>query len=105
MKLHVKKGDTVYVTTGDDKGKSGKVLDVFPSKNRAIVEGVNIIKRHTKPTNEHPNGGIVESAASMHLSNLMLIDPDKNVPTRIGRRLNEDNKFVRYAKKSGKEIK
>jgi len=105
MKLHIKKGDTVYVNAGDDKGKRGKVLQVFPAKNRAIVEGVNFVKRHVKPTNEHPNGGIVSSEASIHISNLMLIDPDKDVPTRVGRRLSEDNNLVRYAKKSGKEIK
>jgi len=104
MKLHIKKGDTVYVNAGDDKGKRGKVLQVFPAKNRAIVEGVNFVKRHVKPTNEHPNGGIVSSEASIHISNLMLIDPEKDVPTRVGRRLNEENNLVRYAKKYGKKI-
>lgn len=105
MKLHIKKGDLVQVLSGDDKGKRGKVLQVFPKKQRALVEGVNFIKKHTKPTNEHPNGGIIEQEAPIHISNLNVIDPETDKPTRIGRRLNDDNKLVRYAKKSGKEIK
>jgi large subunit ribosomal protein L24 len=105
MKLHIKKGDTVYVNSGEDKGKTGKVLQVFPAKQRAIVEGVNFVKRHTKPTNEHPNGGIVEKEAPVHISNLNPVDPGTETPTRIGRRRNDDGKLVRYSKKSGKEIK
>jgi large subunit ribosomal protein L24 len=104
MKLHIKKGDLVYVNAGKDRRSKGKVLEVFPDKQRAIVEGVNMVKRHTKPTNTHPNGGIIEKEASIHISNLMLVDPQTGLPTRIGRRL-ENNKLVRYAKKSGKEIK
>jgi large subunit ribosomal protein L24 len=104
MKLHIKKGDLVYVNAGKDRQSKGKVLEVFPDKQRAIVEGVNMVKRHTKPTNAHPNGGIIEKEASIHISNLMLVDPETGLPTRIGRRL-ENNKLVRYAKKSGKEIK
>lgn len=105
MKLHIKKGDTVYINSGEDKGKTGKVLQVFPAKQRAIVEGVNFVKRHTKPTNEHPNGGIVEKEAPVHISNLNPVDPGTETPTRIGRRRNDDGKLVRYSKKSGKEIK
>lgn len=105
MKLHIKKGDTVYVNAGEDKGKKGKVLQVNPDKHTAIVEGVNFVKKHTKPTNEHPNGGIIEKEAPIHISNLNVLDPDGGKPTRVGRRLSEDGKLVRYAKKSGKEIK
>ena len=105
MKLHIKKGDTVYVNAGKDRGAKGKVLQVFPEKQRAIVEGVNMVKRHTKPTNAHPNGGIIEKEAPIHISNLMVLDPETGVPTRIGRRLGANGKLVRYAKKSGKEIK
>jgi large subunit ribosomal protein L24 len=106
MKLHIKKGDTVYVNSGEDRGKTGKVLQVFPSKQRAIVEGVNFVKRNTKPTNEHPNGGIIEKEAPVHISNLNPLDPETNKPTRVGRRRDEEtNKLVRFSKKSGKEIK
>jgi len=105
MKLHIKKGDTVYVNAGKNRGARGKVLQVFPDKLRAIVEGVNMVKRHSKPSNTNPNGGIIEKEASIHISNLMNIDPESGTPTRIGRRLDANNKLVRYAKKSGKEIK
>ena len=104
MKLHVKKGDMVQVIAGDDKGKIAKILKVFPEKNRAIVEGVNVNKKHTKPNAKNPQGGIVEQEASIHISNLMLVE-DKT-PTRIGRRINEKTgKLVRYSKKTGEEIK
>lgn len=102
-KLHVKKGDKVVVIAGADKGKEGLVLEVFPVKNRAIVENVNIVKKHLKPTNDNP-GGIQEMAAPVHLSNLMLVDPKTGEPTRIGRKL-VDGKLVRYSKKSGEIIK
>lgn len=102
-KLHVKKGDKVVVIAGADKGKEGLVLEVFPGKNRAIVENVNIVKKHLKPTNDNP-GGIQEMAAPVHLSNLMLVDPKTGEPTRIGRKL-VDGKLVRYSKKSGEIIK
>ncbi len=104
-KLHIKKGDTVFVNAGDNKGQKGKVLEVLIAKNRAIVEGVNLISKHTKPNAENPQGGIIKKEASIHISNLQLVDPSKGVPTRIGRRLNSDNKLVRYSKKSGEEIK
>lgn len=94
----------VYVNSGDDKGKTGKVLEVFPDKERAIVESVNFVSRRTKPNAKNPQGGIVKKEASIHISNLNPLDPVKGVPTRIGRRL-ENGKLVRYAKKSGEEIK
>lgn len=104
-KLHIKKGDLVYVNSGEYKGKQGKVLEVFVKKDRAIVEGVNIISKHTKPNAKSPQGGIIKQEAPIHISNLMLVDPSTGQPTRIGRRLNENNKLVRYSKKSGEEIK
>ena len=103
-KLHIKKGDTVYVNAGNDKGKTGKVLEVIPSKDRAIVEGINIVSKHTKPNPKHPQGGIVKQAAGVHISNLQVVDPTTGAPTRIGRKM-VDGKNVRYAKKSGEEIK
>ena len=104
-KLHIKKGDTVFVNAGDDRGKTGKVLEVRADKNRAIVEGVNLVSKHTKPNAKHPQGGIIKQEAAIHLSNLQVVDPSKGGPTRIGRRLNNNGKLVRYAKKSGEEIK
>lgn len=104
-KLHIKKGDTVQVIAGVDLGKKGRVLEIVRKTDRAIVEGVNIMKKHTKPNTEYPNGGIVEKEAPIHISNLMLVDPKTGKPTRIGRRLNENGKLVRYSKKSGEEIK
>ena len=103
-KFHIKKGDTVKVIAGESKGEEGKVLEVIPSKNKALVEGVNMAKRHTKPNATHPNGGIVEQEAGIQLSNLMLVDPKSGEPTRIGRKL-VDGKLVRYSKKSGEVIK
>ena len=102
-KLHIKKGDKVVVIAGSNKGKQGEVLEVLPKKNRAVVEEVNIARKHQKPTNDNP-GGIVEIAMPIHISNLMLIDPKTGEPTRIGRKL-EDGKLVRYSKKSGEIIK
>ncbi|PIF05752.1 MAG: 50S ribosomal protein L24 [Draconibacterium sp.] len=104
-KLHIKKGDTVVVIAGNYKGKKGRVLEVIKKTNRAIVEGVNIIKRHTKPNAEAPQGGIIEKEAPVHISNLMLFDAKADAPTRIGRRLNDKGKLIRYSKKSGEEIK
>jgi len=104
-KLHIKKGDTVFVNTGEDKGKTGRVLEVRPAEQRAIVEGVNLISKHTKPSARHPQGGIIKQEAPVHISNLQVVDPAKGGPTRIGRRLTEKGKRVRYAKKSGEEIK
>ena len=104
-KLHIKKGDTVYVNAGDDKGKTGRVLQVLVKKNRAVVEGVNIVSKSTKPTAKYPQGGIIKMEAPIHISNLNVVDPKTGKPTRIGRRLNDAGKLVRYSKKSGEEIK
>jgi large subunit ribosomal protein L24 len=104
-KLHIKKGDTVIVITGESKGQKGRVLEVDRDKERAIVEGINMVSKHTKPNSKLPQGGIIKKEAPVHISNLMLMDPSSGKPTRIGRRLNEKNKLVRYSKKSGEEIK
>lgn len=104
-KLHIKKGDTVVVNTGNNKGQKGRVLEVFTKTSRAIVEGVNMMKKHTKPNAESPQGGIIEKEASVHISNLMLVDPKSGEATRIGRRLDDNGKLVRFSKKSGEEIK
>ncbi|NSW45603.1 MAG: 50S ribosomal protein L24 [Bacteroidales bacterium] len=103
--MHIKKGDTVIVIAGDSKGQEGRVLSVNYEKNTAIVEGVNLVSKHTKPNAKNPQGGILKKEAPVHVSNLMLKDPSTGKPTRIGRRLNNDNKLVRIAKKSGEEIK
>lgn len=103
-KLHIKKGDTVYVNSGDDKGKTGRVLEVFPKKERAIVEGINIVSKSMKPNAKYPQGGIVKMEAPLHISKLNPLDPKTGKPTRVGRRLNEAGKLVRTAK-SGEEIK
>lgn len=104
-KLHIKKGDTVYVNTGVSKGKTGRVLEVLVKKDRAIVEGVNMVSKHTKPNAESPQGGIVKKEAPIHISNLNVVDPSSSKPTRVGRKLNDAGKLVRYSKKSGEEIK
>ena len=104
-KLHIKKGDTVYVNTGENRGATGKVLKVFVDKQRAIVEGVNMLSKSRKPDAKHPQGGIIKQEASIHISNLNVVDPKTGKPTRIGRKLNEEGKLVRYSKKSGEEIK
>ncbi|MEL6635445.1 MAG: 50S ribosomal protein L24 [Bacteroidota bacterium] len=101
-KLKIKKGDRVAVISGASKGRQGEVLEVFPKTNRVIVEEVNIVKKHEKPTQDNP-GGIVEQPAPIHISNLMLIDPKTGTPTRVGRR-EVDGKQVRYSKKSGEII-
>ncbi|MCU0460754.1 MAG: 50S ribosomal protein L24 [Bacteroidales bacterium] len=104
-KLHIKKGDTVMVITGESKGQKGRVLEVDRKKDKAIVESINMVSKHTKPNSKAPQGGIVKKEAPIHLSNLMLLDPASGKPTRIGKKLNEKNKLVRYSKKSGEEIK
>jgi large subunit ribosomal protein L24 len=104
-KIHIKKGDTVLVITGESKGLKGRVLEVDRDKNKAIVEGVNMVSKHTKPNAKSPQGGILKKEAPIHLSNLMLVDPVSGKPTRVGRRLNDKEKLVRYSKKSGEEIK
>src|SRR5512133_2323954 len=102
-KTHIKKGDTVMVITGESKGQKGRVLEVNREKERALVESVNMVSKHTKPNAKAPQGGILKKEAPIHLSNLMLIDPASGKPTRIGKRLNDKNKLVRYSKKSGEE--
>jgi large subunit ribosomal protein L24 len=104
-KLHIRKGDIVYVNAGDDKGKTGRILQVFVEKRRAIVEGVNMVSKHTKPSTKHPQGGIEKKEASVHISNLNVLDPKTGKPTRIGRKKNEKGVSVRYSKKSGEDIK
>jgi large subunit ribosomal protein L24 len=104
-KLHIKKGDAVVVISGENKGQKGKVLEVFAEKQRAIVEGVNMVSKHTKPNAASPQGGIVKQEAPIHISNLMNVDPSSGKPTRVGRKLNDKGKLVRYSKKSGEEIK
>ena len=103
-KLHIKKGDMVIVNAGEDKGKTGKVLQVIVEKDRAIVEGVNMVSKSTKPNAKNPQGGIVKQEASIHVSNLNLVDPKSGKATRIGRKVNAEGKKVRDAKKSGEEI-
>ncbi|MDD3876313.1 MAG: 50S ribosomal protein L24 [Bacteroidales bacterium] len=102
MKLKIKKGDSVIVLSGENKGNQGKVLKVLAEENKAIVEGVNLISKHTKPNTASPQGGIVKKEAPIHISNLMFIDKQKN-PTRVGRKI-ENDKLVRYSKKSGEVI-
>ena len=102
-KFHIKKGDTVEVIAGADKGSRGEVLEMLPKKGRAIVADVNMVTKHKKPTENDP-GGRIEQESSIHISNLMLVDPKTGEPTRIGRRI-EDDKIVRYSKKSGEIIK
>ena len=104
-KLHIKKGDTVYVNAGNDKGKTGRVLRVLVSKHSAVVEGLNMVSKSAKPSAKHPQGGIIKMEAPIHVSNLNLLDPKSGKPTRVGRRKNEEGKTVRYSKKSGEEIK
>lgn len=104
-KLRVKTGDLVKVIAGDAKGNQGKVLRVLIDKNRVVVEGVNMVTKHQKPSANNPEGGILKVEAALHISNIAVIDPVKGVPTRIGRKLNTQGKLVRFAKKSGEEIK
>ena len=101
-KLHIKKGDTVYVNTGVDKGKTGRVLEVLVKEQRAIVEGVNMVSKSTKPNAKSPQGGIIKKEATIHISNLNPVENGK--PVRVGRKLNEEGKLVRISKKSGGEI-
>jgi large subunit ribosomal protein L24 len=103
MKLHIKKGDTVKVLAGNDRGKEGKVLSVLVKDERAIVEGINMVSKHTKPNAKHPQGGIVKKEASVHISNLMVVH--NGTATRIGRKTDDKGKLVRYSKKSGEVIK
>ncbi len=104
-KFHIKKGDTVKVIAGDSKGQQGRVLELIKEKNRAIVEGVNMLSKHTKPNAKSPQGAIIKKEGAVHVSNLMVLDPASGKITRIGRKRNAEGDIVRYAKKSGEEIK
>ena len=105
VKLHIRKGDEVIILAGKDKGQKGKVLKVFVKEQKAIVEGLNMVSKSQKPSAKNPQGGIVKQEAPIHISNLNVVDPKTGKATRIGRKLNADGKLVRYAKKSGEEIK
>jgi large subunit ribosomal protein L24 len=105
-KLHIKKGDTAKVIAGNSKGQEGKVIEVLIAKSRALVEGVNMVSKHSKPNAANPQGGIVKQESSIHISNLMVVDPKSGEPTRIGRKIDEKTgKLTRYSKKSGEVIK
>ncbi len=104
-KFKIRKGDLVKVIAGDSKGQQGKIVEVLVKENRAIVEGINLVSRHTKPNAANPNGGIIKKEAPIHISNLMLVDPKTGAPSRVGRVKNSEGKLVRIAKKSGEEIK
>ncbi len=104
LKAHVRKGDNVTVIAGNYKGKKGIVLEVFKEKNRAIIEGVNMITKHVKPSANNPEGGIEKTEASIHISNIMIIDPSNGEATKVGRKLNKDGKLQRFSKKTGELI-
>lgn len=104
-KFHIKKGDKVRVLSGEDRGKEGTVLEMVTKTSKAIVEGINVVKKHKKPDANNPQGGIVETEAPIYVSKLMLIDPATNEPTRVGRKLDENGKLVRYSKKTQEIIK
>ena len=104
-KIKIKKDDTVLVKTGNSKGSKGKVIRVYPKLNRALVEGVNMVSKHTKPNAENPQGGIIKKEATIHISNLMLVDPKTGEATKIGKKKDEETgKIVRFSKKSGELI-
>ena len=102
--MHVKTGDTVKVIAGKDKGKTGRVLKAYPKEQRVLVEGVNIVKKHTKPSQANPQGGIIQQEAPIHVSNVMPLDPKTGEPTRVGYKVLENGKKVRIAKKSGEPL-
>ena len=104
-KLHIKKGDIVHILTGIHRGEEGKILDIDTKKMRAIVEGKNLVSKHTRPNAAHPEGGIVKEEAGIHISNLMLVDPKSGKPSRIGHAKNDKGKSVRVYMKSGQEVK
>jgi large subunit ribosomal protein L24 len=104
-KLHIRKDDTVKVISGNHKDKTGKVLEVLTSKNRAIVEGVNMITKHIKPSAASPEGGLEKTEAAIHISNLMLVDPSTGEATRVGRKRDDEGNLRRYSKKTGEIIK
>ncbi|MEZ5012808.1 MAG: 50S ribosomal protein L24 [Chitinophagales bacterium] len=103
-KFHVKKNDQVLVIAGNDKGKKGRVIEVIYDDSRVLVEGVNIVSKHTRPTQQYPNGGIIKKEAPIHISNVMVVDPKSGKGTKVGRK-EENGKLIRYSKKSGEIIK
>ncbi len=103
-KFHIKRGDTVKVLAGNAKGKQGKVVKMLLDKEKAIVEGINIVTKHLKPNASNPNGGIEKVEAPIHISNLMLIDPSTGEPTKTGRKLNDSDKLQRFSRKTGEFI-
>lgn len=105
QKLHIKKGDTVKVLAGDDKAKTGTVLEIIADKSRAIVEGINVITKHQKPTAGKPEGGIKKTEGTIHISNLMVVDSGTGKAVRTGRKVNAKGKLQRYSKKTGEFIK
>ena len=104
-KLKIRKGDLVKVIAGDSKGSQGKIVEIIIDKNRAVVEGANMVSKHTKPNAANPNGGIIKQEAAIHISNLALVEPSTGKTTRVGRKLSDAGKLVRVSKKSGEEIK
>lgn len=104
-KFHIKKGDTVMIIAGESKGQSGRVIRVIPKANRAVVEGVNMVYKHQKPSATNPQGGRLQMEAPLHLSNLKLVDPSTGEPTRVGRKQDDNGKLVRYSKKTGEVVK
>lgn len=102
--MHVKKDDTVIVITGKDKGKKGRIIASYPAKNRVLVEGVNMVKKHAKPSQANPQGGILNQEAAIHVSNVMPVDPKTGEPTRVGYKTLDNGKKVRIAKKSGEAL-
>lgn len=104
-KLHIRRGDKVVIIAGDAKGKTGVVASVDVANQKAIIEGLNMVKRHNKPTATNPNGGIVEKEAPIHISNIALADPKSGKATKVGRKEDKNGKLVRYAKKSGEVVK
>lgn len=104
-KFHIKTGDTVMVIAGQSKGQTGRIIRMIPKQHRAVVEGVNLVTKHQKPTASNPQGGLSQMEAPLHVSNLMLIDPKTGTPTRVGMKINDKGQKVRVAKKSGETIK
>jgi len=104
-KFHIKKGDTVKIISGDSRGKTGKVLSILTKENKALVENINVVSRHTKPTATKPQGGIVKKEAPVHISNLMLVDPATGEATKTGRKADKEGKLQRFSKKTGEIIK
>lgn len=104
-KLNIRKGDTVKVISGNDKGKEGEVLEVILEKRRLVVKGVNVVTKHEKPSAGKPEGGLKKTEATIHISNVMLLDPASGKPTRVGRKLDDKGKLKRYSKKTGELIK